>query len=75
MEVHYLVKMANEIGSFFKAEAAGDLEDAARQVARHIKRYWDPRMRRQIVDHYREGKGEGLDVLAHRAIGLLAQEP
>jgi formate dehydrogenase subunit delta len=74
MEIHYLVKMANEIGAFFRAEASGE-EDAAKQVARHLKRYWDPRMRKQIIEHYREAKGEGLDALAHRAVGVLAAEP
>jgi formate dehydrogenase subunit delta len=63
-----LVSMANDIGAFFNAEV--DKNVAAQGVANHIKRYWDPRMRRQIVAHYREG-GAGLDPVARSAIALL----
>jgi formate dehydrogenase subunit delta len=64
-----LVSMANDIGHFFGAEP--DQAEAAKSVASHLKRYWDPRMRRQIVAHYREG-GAGLDPLARSAVALLA---
>jgi formate dehydrogenase subunit delta len=61
--------MANDIGAFFNAEA--DKAVAAQSVATHIKRYWDPRMRREIVTHYRDG-GAGLDPLVRSAVALLA---
>ena len=61
--------MANDIGAFFNAEA--DKAVAAQSVASHIKRYWDPRMRREIVTHYRDG-GAGLDPLVRSAVALLA---
>jgi len=64
-----LVSMANDIGHFFNAEA--DKNVAAQGVANHIKRYWDPRMRREIIAHYREG-GAGLDPVPRSAIALLA---
>jgi len=64
-----LVSMANDIGAFFNAEA--DKAVAAQGVASHIKRYWDPRMRREIVTHYRDG-GAGLDPLVRSAVALLA---
>jgi formate dehydrogenase subunit delta len=64
-----LVSMANDIGAFFNAEA--DKAVAAQSVASHIKRYWDPRMRREIVTHYRDG-GAGLDPLVRSAVALLA---
>jgi formate dehydrogenase subunit delta len=60
--------MANDIGHFFNAEA--DKNVAAQGVANHIKRYWDPRMRREIIAHYREG-GAGLDPVPRSAIALL----
>jgi formate dehydrogenase subunit delta len=63
-----LVSMANDIGHFFNAEA--DKNVAAQGVANHIKRYWDPRMRREIIAHYREG-GAGLDPVPRSAIALL----
>ena len=69
MRAERLVSMANDIGSFFNAEA--DKAVAAQSVASHIKRYWDPRMRREIVTHYRDG-GAGLDPLVRSAVALLA---
>jgi formate dehydrogenase subunit delta len=65
-----LVTMANDIATFFRA---GDKTGSARSTAAHIRRYWDPRMRKRIIEHLSEG-GEGLSELAHDAIGLLAQE-
>jgi formate dehydrogenase subunit delta len=71
MNPEHLATMANEIGAFFAATQ--DPEQAARDIANHLKRFWDPRMRREIVAHYRKG-GEGLDEAARRAVGLLADE-
>jgi len=65
-----LVTMANDIGHFFAAEP--DQNVGAQNVANHIKRYWDPRMRREIVTHYREKGGAGLDPIARSAVALLA---
>ncbi len=70
MDYSHLVKMANDIGSFFASEP--DAAVAAKSIAQHIERYWDPRMRRQIVTHYRDG-GEGLADTPMRAVALLAQ--
>jgi formate dehydrogenase subunit delta len=64
-----LVSMANDIAAFFNSEA--DKAVAAQSVATHIKRYWDPRMRREIITHYRDG-GAGLDPLVRSAVALLA---
>ncbi len=69
MRAERLVSMANDIGAFFNADP--DKAAAASNVAGHIKRFWDPRMRREIIAHYREG-GAGLDPVARSAIGLLA---
>ena len=73
MRADRLVTMANDIGHFFNAEP--DKTEAAKSVANHIKRYWDPRMRREIVAHYREAGGAGLDPVPRSAIALLATAP
>jgi formate dehydrogenase subunit delta len=70
MRVERLVSMANDIGAFFNAEA--DKAEAAKNIASHLRRFWDPRMRRQIVAHYREG-GAGLDDIVRSAVRLLAE--
>ena len=69
MRIDRLVTMANDIGAFFGSDA--DKAEAAKNVASHLTRFWDPRMRRQIVAHHREG-GAGLDPVAREAVGLLA---
>lgn len=71
MHIENLVRMANDIGNFFASEP--DKEEAARNIKLHIRRYWEPRMRAQIVAHYRAG-GEGLNELVNAAVGLLASE-
>ena len=70
MRAERLVSMANDIGHFFAAEP--DQNVGAQSVANHIKRYWDPRMRREIVVYYREKGGAGLDPIARSAVALLA---
>jgi formate dehydrogenase subunit delta len=41
-------------------------------TADHIKKFWDPRMRAQIIAHLKAG-GAGLDPAVRAAIGSLAQ--
>ena len=63
--------MANDIGAFFDADP--DKAEAARNVASHLRRFWDPRMRREIIGHCQRGNG-GLSDLAKSAVGMLAEE-
>lgn len=57
MKIEQLIKMANQIGQFFESEP--DQQQAVQDVAAHIKRFWDPRMRKVILAHASDG-GEGL---------------
>jgi formate dehydrogenase subunit delta len=66
VDAHKLVKMVNEIASFFEAEP--DRNVALEAVAGHLKRFWDPRMRREIVRFVDEQGGEGLKEMALLAI-------
>jgi formate dehydrogenase subunit delta len=66
MDIHHLVKMANNIGDFFAAEP--DKAKAAKGVANHIRSFWEPRMRRQIFSHIDQASGEGLSELALTAL-------
>lgn len=49
MDSRQLIKMANQIGDFF--EAMPDADQAARDVASHLKRFWEPRMRARLLAH------------------------
>jgi len=65
-----LIRMANQIGSFF---AAYPRQEAIDSIADHIGKFWDPRMRKQIFEHVATG-GEGLQELALEAIRKLQRE-
>ena len=71
MNIDLLIKMANEIGEFFSGVEVNDPEAAARDVANHLRRYWEPRMRAQMLKYYEERGGAGLTELAKRAVALL----
>jgi formate dehydrogenase subunit delta len=69
MDAQKLVRMANQIGAYFSAQGE---DEAPAAIADHLKKFWDPRMRREIVAHVRGG-GDGLDPLVARAVELLPQ--
>jgi len=60
--------MANDIAAFFAADP--DQESAAEQVAYHLKKFWEPRMRREIKLFLAEG-GAGLSPVARRGVERL----
>jgi formate dehydrogenase subunit delta len=68
MQPDKLVMMANQIARFFAAQGEAR---AVPQIADHIEKFWDPRMRREIVEHVRRG-GAGLEPLAKVALAGLA---
>ena len=62
-----LVYMANQIGKFFESQGH-DQEVVG--VADHIRKFWDPRMRKAIFAHLDAG-GAGLDPNVLEAIESL----
>lgn len=66
MEADKLVKMANQIGAFFESEP--DRAVALDGIAGHIRRFWDPRMRRVLLRWQDEHAGEGLRDIVRAAI-------
>jgi formate dehydrogenase subunit delta len=64
MKIDALIKMANQIAAFFDGEGGHNPEEAAKLMATHLRRYWEPRMRQQMIEYYRNNGGEGLDDLA-----------
>jgi len=69
MNIDLLIKMANEIGDFFTG--ASPREQAAKDVATHLRRYWEPRMRAQMLAYYEQRQGAGLSDVAKQAVGIL----
>lgn len=62
-----LVYMANQIGDFFTTQHG---DDPAGAIADHLRKFWDPRMRRQIIAHAEKG-GTGLKPDVLRAVKAL----
>ncbi len=62
-----LVYMANQIGKFFNSQGH---DKTVTGVAEHIKKFWDPRMRKQIYAHIEAG-GAGLDPDVRKALDTL----
>ncbi len=72
MNIDLLIKMTNEIGAFFAGTT--DAPEASRAVANHLKRYWEPRMRAQMIAYYEQRQGAGLTDLARNGVALMAAE-
>ena len=58
--------MANRIGEFF--QAMPDREEALQGVATHIRKFWDPRMRRELLAYVDQQHGKGLSELVLSAL-------
>jgi len=72
MDNSNLIKMANNIGQFFKAEP--DRELAVQGVEQHIRNFWEPRMRKQIIEYSQSHGDELLDIVAE-AVNHIAAKP
>ncbi|MEO7027534.1 MAG: formate dehydrogenase subunit delta [Caulobacteraceae bacterium] len=55
MDAARLVAMANQIAAFFRAQGESAVVDGVEQ---HLRNFWDPRMRREIVAAARVGRGD-----------------
>jgi formate dehydrogenase subunit delta len=63
----HLVRMANDIGNFFRGEQVR--EDAVAGIANHIAKFWTKRMCQKLAAHGEEG----LDDLPREALRRLAE--
>jgi formate dehydrogenase subunit delta len=49
MDMNNLINMANKIGQFFESQP--DRDQAMKGIATHIRNFWDPRMRAQLLEY------------------------
>jgi formate dehydrogenase subunit delta len=63
-----MVHNANQISLFF---ASYPREEAISGIANHLRQFWVPRMRRQIIDYVEKEGGEGLHEFAIEAVKRL----
>lgn len=62
-----LIHMANQIAAFFASQPR---EDAAARTAGHLRDFWDPAMREQLIAAA-AGGAEGIDPVARAAVDRL----
>ena len=65
MNREHLVRMANQIGTFFASMP--DKPEAMENLATHLKRFWEPRMLKEFQAVLAEG-GEGVHPLVIEAL-------
>jgi formate dehydrogenase subunit delta len=65
-----LVRMANQIATFFESQPG---EDQAARVAAHLKDYWAPTMRAELARFVRQGDPEVTPLVAE-AVALLERQ-
>ena len=61
-----LIRMANQIGDFFGTMP--DRPQAIADVADHLKRFWEPRMRRALLAHLDAHGDAELNDMARQAV-------
>ena len=66
MHAEPLIRMANQIGTFFAAMP--DRAEAVEGVALHLKRFWAPRMRQTLLAHVDSAGASGLNDLVAEAV-------
>ena len=66
---HKLVYMANQIGDFYKSYPH---DQAVKGISEHIKKFWDPRMLKQIYKIMRK-PDNGLKPYTLEAIEILSK--
>jgi len=71
MNVDKLVRMANQIAGFFAHEGR---DKAPASIADHIQKFWDLRMRKEIIEAVTAERAKNLDPLALVAVQQLAAE-
>ena len=66
MDNDNLIRMVNRIGSFFAAMPNRD--EAMNDIAQHVRRFWEPRMRKQLFEHLDQHQGAGVDAIVIDAL-------
>ncbi len=70
MNIERLTTMANDIANFFHGETDRNL--AVDSISNHLRKFWEPRMRRQIIAYAQSGHHDELSELAYEGVVRLA---
>lgn len=66
MDINNLVTMANRIGDFFASMP--DQDEAKDGIAQHLHKFWEPRMRKGLIDNLDNSATAALHPLVRQAV-------
>lgn len=66
MNIERLVTMANQIATYF--ETLPDQGQATEEIARHLRMFWEPRLRRELIEAVESETVDGLNPLVRTAM-------
>lgn len=66
MDNDNLIRMVNRIGTFFAAMPNRD--EALHDIAMHVRRFWEPRMRAQLFEHLDKQRGQDVSEIVIAAL-------
>ena len=66
MDTENLIRMANRIGDFF--EVYPDRDEARQGIANHLRKFWEPRMRRDLYAQLDRDGAPGLKPIVTETI-------
>ena len=70
-QLKQLIKMADQIAA--NLAAGVDANTAAARTADHLRRFWTPAMRNQLLDYWQVGEGD-LDATVAAALAELSSQ-
>ena len=73
MQRDKLIHMANQIAAFCETNPRGARQTA--DVADHINKFWEPRMRRKLLERLEGGETEGVHPLVLDAVSHIRRPP
>lgn len=68
MSPEKLVRMANQIATFFASQPGSDRVE---RVAGHLRDFWGPEMRAALKSYAEAGEADDLDDLVRKALPLI----
>jgi formate dehydrogenase subunit delta len=66
MHIDNLVVMANRIGDFF--QSMPDRKEAKQGIANHLRKFWEPRMRSELISQMDDPSTENLYPIVREAV-------
>lgn len=67
-QTEQLIRMANQIGTFFESQSPTEPTTTAQSIVAHLKLFWAPTMRAQLVGDVDRGEAQNLLPVVESAV-------